>query len=63
MPLIDSLRDIAITIPTLAQQIQQKLLDLISQILANKPFGKRLSGSMIITQTVRLLIFFVIMHN
>lgn len=51
-PLVDALRDIAVTAPTLTLQIQLKLLDLISQILANKPFGKRLSGSMVISQTV-----------
>eukprot|EP00026_Physarum_polycephalum_P000091 Phypoly_transcript_00091.p1 GENE.Phypoly_transcript_00091~~Phypoly_transcript_00091.p1 ORF type:complete len:2307 (+),score=451.47 Phypoly_transcript_00091:133-7053(+) len=47
VPLIDSLRDLAVSLPNLAHQIQQKLLDLLSQILANKPFSKRLSGTFV----------------
>jgi hypothetical protein len=37
--LTDSLRELTIHTPALIPLIQQKLLDLLSQVLANKPFS------------------------
>ncbi len=45
VPLTDSLRDLAKAVPSFAQVIQERLLDLVSMILCNKPFGvKRLNA-------------------
>ncbi|EAL66546.1 protein kinase, Atypical group [Dictyostelium discoideum AX4] len=38
--LTDALRDLTINLPTLIPNIQYKLLNLISQVLANKPFSE-----------------------
>lgn len=43
--LTDSLRDLT-QIPALIPSIQQKLLDLVSQVLSNKPFGSKRASVM-----------------
>lgn len=58
--LIDSLRELTIHTPALIPLIQQKLLDLLSQVLANKPFSgnKRQSVLFPVAPTQQVLFYF-----
>lgn len=58
--LTDALRELTVHTPALIPLIQQKLLDLLSQVLANKPFSIPKRGSQLSNTTPTQPVAFVI---